>query len=194
MCSAKREIIDRPQKQASWCRLTLAQQTLLACQSTQTFLQPPDTDLQCVFALGKELFFPWAKRGISETTGSHTAELLLFTETWWHLDQRRLSSWHLIPPQPSIYLDSLCQGWPWADKFSSYYLFTRIKEIYEDTNFHYLVKIKFCKITGLVEAWDSFLLPGRDNLKGTFLTLSSEVPGCLEAWTTKAKEVQVFLI
>lgn len=86
-------------------------------------------------------------KGISETTGSRTAELL-FTETWRHLDQRRLSSWHLIPPQPSIYLDSLFQGWPWEDKFSSYYLFTRIKEIYEDTNFHYLVKIKFCKITG----------------------------------------------
>lgn len=54
--------------------------------------------------------------------------------------------WHLTTPRSSIYLDFVFQGWPWEDKFSSYHLFKEQTVIYEDTNFHYPVKIKFCKI------------------------------------------------
>lgn len=57
-----------------------------------------------------------------------------------------LQQQNLPPAQPNIYLDSVFQGWSQMT-YSPVTTCSKKIVIYADTNFYYLVKIKFCKIT-----------------------------------------------
>lgn len=79
---------------------------------------------------------------------------------------------NLPPAQPNIYLDSVFQGWPQMT-YSPVTTCSKKIVIYADTNFYYLVKIKFCKITSFSVSFGylASFLPFKDKLKGHCLSL-----------------------